>query len=96
MCNKSRFKNPTVVDTSKFAKNVDLESLNSEVDMLDIGKLETTPVALNSDFHLPKKFVLFISICFTYFNERPSKMIKNAFYFILKAFFVLMIFNVLS
>ena len=35
---------------------------------------------LKSDSHLPKK-ILFIC-----FNERPSKMIKNAFYFILKVF----------
>ena len=30
------------------------------------------------------------------FNERPSKMMKNAFYFILKALFVLKIFKFLS
>ena len=28
-------------------------------------------------------------ICFIYFNENPLKLIKNAFYFILKALFVL-------
>ena len=37
---------------------------------------------LKSDSHLPKK----IFICF---NDSPSKMIKNVFYFILKALFVL-------
>ena len=37
---------------------------------------------LKSDSHLPKKFF----ICF---NDSPSKMIKNVFYFILKALFVL-------
>ena len=30
------------------------------------------------------------------FNESPSKMMKNAFYFILKSFFILKIFNFLS
>ena len=33
---------------------------------------------------------------FICFNDRPSKMIKNAFYFILKALFVLKIFKLLS
>ena len=36
-----------------------------------------------------KKFI----ICF---NDSPSKMMKNAFYFILKALFVLQIFKFLS
>ena len=45
---------------------------------------------LKPDFHLPKK-VLFIC-----FNESPLKMMKNAFYFILKALFVLKILNFLS
>ena len=39
---------------------------------------------LNSDSHLPK-------ILFIYFNDSPSKFIKNAFYFILKYIFVLKI-----
>ena len=33
---------------------------------------------------------------FICFNENPSKMIKNAFYFILKALLVLEIFKFLS
>ena len=37
-------KNGAGVDTSKFAKKVDLASLKSEVNELDIDKLETTPV----------------------------------------------------
>ena len=44
---------------------------------------------LKSDSHLPKKNF----ICF---NDTPSKMMKNAFYFILKALFVLKIFKYLS
>ena len=38
---------------------------------------------LKSDSHLPKKNYF---ICF---NERPLKMMKNVFYFILKDLFVL-------
>ena len=44
---------------------------------------------LKSDSHLPKKFV----ICLI---ESPLKMMKNAFYFNLKALFVLKIFKFLS
>ena len=45
---------------------------------------------LKSDSHLPKKIFI---ICF---NDNPSKIMKNAFYFILKAAFVLKIFKFLS
>ena len=45
---------------------------------------------LKPDSDLPKKF------CFICFIESPLKMMKNAFYFILKALFVLMIFKFLS
>ena len=45
---------------------------------------------LKSDSHLPKiRFIL----CF---NDSPSEMMKNAFYFILKAFFILKTFKFLS
>ena len=44
---KADLKNARVVDTSKFAKKVDLASLKPEIDKLDIGKLETTPVDLS-------------------------------------------------
>ena len=37
---KGNFKNVTGVDTSKFAKKVDLGSLKSNVDKLDIDKLK--------------------------------------------------------
>ena len=43
---------------------------------------------LKSDSHLPKKL-----ICF---NDIPSKMMKNTFFFILKVLFVLKIFTYLS
>ena len=35
-------------------------------------------------------------VCFIFFNESPLKMTKNAYYFILKALFVLMVFEFLS
>ena len=38
----------------------------------------------------------FIKFVFIYFNENPSKMMKNAFYFMLKALFFLEIFTSLS
>ena len=47
-------------------------------------------ILFNSDSHLSKKFFVI------YFIESPSKMMKNAFYFILKAPFVLKIFKFLS
>ena len=50
----------------------------------------STENSLNLDTHLPK---IFYFICFI---ESPLKMIKNAFYFILKAFLVLRIFKFLS
>ena len=46
-------------------------------------------VSLKSDSHPPKK----LCICF---NETTLKMMKNTFYFTLKALFVLKIFKVLS
>ena len=44
---KGDLKNTGSFDTSKIAKTVDLASLKSEVDKLDIGKLDTTPVELS-------------------------------------------------
>ena len=45
---------------------------------------------LKSDSHFPREFL------FIFFNESPLKIMKNAFYFILKALFVLRIFRFLS
>ena len=47
-------------------------------------------VTLKMDIHLPTK------IFFVCFDESPLKMMKNAFYFILKSLFVLEIFKFLS
>ena len=54
----------------------------------DIVELYFTRI-LKSNSHPPKN-------CFIYVNESLLKMVKNAFYFILKAFFVLKIFKFLS
>ena len=40
---KANLKNATGVDTSKFAKKLDLASLKSNVDKLDIVKLKNEP-----------------------------------------------------
>ena len=45
---KADLKNATGVDTSKFAKKVDLANLKSEADMLDTDKLEKVPTCLNN------------------------------------------------
>ena len=45
---KRDLKNATTVDTLKFGRNADLASLKSEVDKLDIDKLEKVPTGLNS------------------------------------------------
>ena len=49
-----------------------------------------SPILLESGSHLPKKNGF---ICF---SESPLKMMNNAFYFILKAFFFLEILKFLS
>ena len=45
---KADLKNATGVDTSKFAKKVDLFNLKSNVDKLDIDKLKNVPTILNN------------------------------------------------
>ena len=45
---KADLKNATGVDTSKFAKNVDLDNLKSDVDKVDIDKLKNVPTNLSN------------------------------------------------
>ena len=45
---KADLKNATGVDISKFAQKVDLASLKSNVEKLDIDKLKTVPSNLNN------------------------------------------------
>ena len=48
LCNKNRFKKCNRVDTSSFTKRIDLANLKSDVDKLDIDKLENVPSGLIS------------------------------------------------
>ena len=60
-------------------------------DKLTVGVLHDGKAGckyLKSDSHLPEN-------CFICFNESPLKMVKSAFYFILKALFVFKIFKFL-
>ena len=45
---KTDLKNATEIDTSSFAKKVNLASLNCNVDKLDIDKLENLPTNLSN------------------------------------------------
>ena len=45
---KADLKNVTGVDTSKFAKKVDLANLKSNVDILDTDKLKNVPINLSN------------------------------------------------
>ena len=45
---KTDLQNATGVDTSKFAKKVDLANLKSNVDNLDIDKLKNVPTNLSN------------------------------------------------
>ena len=45
---KEDLKNATGVDTSKFAKNVGLANLKSDIDKLDIDKLKNVPRNLSN------------------------------------------------
>ena len=67
----------------------DMEFLANFLFKQDSNKsLSSTVIAngLKSDSNLPKK------LCFICFNDSPLKMMKNAFYFTLKALFILKIF----
>ena len=55
---KGDLKNATVVDTSKFSKKVDLASLKSHIDKLDIDNLWTTSVYLSKLIDVVKNKVV--------------------------------------
>ena len=46
------------IDTSKFAKKADLASLKSDVEKIDVGKLETTPVHLSKLSSVVKNYIV--------------------------------------
>ena len=74
--------NLTVVDIPKIVSLVNIEKYLRGNNLPDL----LIKVGLS-----PSKKVFFIC-----FNDSPSKMMKNAFYFILKALFLLKIFKFLS
>ena len=71
---------------SKLSKFLEIEFLMVLIKI----SLPVTQESLKSNSHLPKKH------CFICFNESLLKMMKNGFYFILKALFVLKKFKYLS
>ena len=72
LCNyvtKIDLKKVKVVNTSDFAKKVDLDNLKSEVDKLDIDKLKTTPFGWSKLSNVVKNEVVIKTV----FNE----LVKN-------------------
>ena len=65
MCNKIDLKNVTHVDTSSFALKIDLASLETEVDKLDIGKIVPVPVDLSKLSDVVKMILLKKTVCDT-------------------------------
>ena len=59
---KTYLTNATGVDTSKFAKKFDLAVLKTEIDKLDIAKLETTPVDFSKLSNVVKNEVIKVCI----------------------------------
>ena len=74
---KVDFKNATAVDTSKFAKKVNLANLKSNVDKLDIDKLKNVPSALSSlkskvdELDVDKLVPVSVDL------SKPSDVVKN-------------------
>ena len=66
---KSDLKNVSGVDITTFAKKVDIVRLKSEIDKLDIGKLETTPADISRVNDVVKNEVLK--------NTEYDKLVKN-------------------
>ena len=75
---------------SKFSIYLNQQSVMLDSLFLLYFQVEVYKNILKSDSHLPKK------IFFICFNNSPSRMMKKAFYLLLKALFVLKIFNFLS
>ena len=72
---KSDLKNAKVIYTSKFDKKIDVASLNSEIDKLDIHKLKTTPVDLSKLCDVVKNKVVKKAV----FNELVKKLMLMLF-----------------
>ena len=79
LCNKTRFKNATKVDISKFAKKVDLANLKSDVDKLDIDKLAYVPTNLTNLKSKVDKLVVDKLVPVPLDLSKLSDVVKNVF-----------------
>ena len=66
---KKDLKNAAAADTWKFPKNIDLASLESEIDELDFVKFESAPVELSKLSYVVKNEV----VKKTLYYELPKK-----------------------
>ena len=70
-------KNATGVDTSKFAKKVDLANLKSNVDKLEIDKLKNVPTYLNNFKSKVDKFDVDKLVPVTVDLSKVGDVVKN-------------------
>ena len=74
---KAGLKNVTGVDTSKFAKKVDLANLKSDVDKLDIDKFKNVPSNLNNLKNKIDKLDVEKSVAVSVYLSKLSDIVKN-------------------
>ena len=74
---KADLNNVTVVDTSKFAKKVDLANLKSDVDKWDIDKLKNVPSNLNNLKNKIDKLDVDKSVAVSVYLSKLSDIVKN-------------------
>ena len=72
---KTDLKHGKVIYTSKFDKKIDVASLNSKIDKLDIHKLKTTPVDLSKLCDVVKNEAVEKAV----FNELVKKLMLVLF-----------------
>ena len=74
---KADLKNVTGVDTSKFAKKVDLANLKSDVDKWDIDKLKNVPSNLNNLKNKIGELDVDKSVAVSVYLSKLSDTVKN-------------------
>ena len=74
---KADLNSVTVVDTSKFAKKVDLANLKSDVDKWDIDKLKNVPSNLNNLKNKIDKLDVDKSVAVSVYLSKLSDIVKN-------------------
>ena len=74
---KADLNNVTVVDTSKFAKKVDLANLKSDVDKWDIDKFKNVPSNLNNLKNKIDKLDVEKSVAVSVYLSKLSDIVKN-------------------